>query len=181
MRAIYIFILTLFLLPGQIQSQDKYYRCQDGTISFLSEAPLETIEASSSELDGIFELKSKRLAFTIPMESFQGFNSPLQRVHFNENYMETDLYPSATFSGKIIEDIDAEENGVYEVRVKGQLSIHGVIKERIIQGTLEIKDDKVLINSDFTVPLSDHNIVIPKIVHQKIAPIIQVHVSAELE
>jgi polyisoprenoid-binding protein YceI len=175
------FIFLLISLFSGIIAQNGHFKCNDGRIEFLSEAPLETIKAYSSEMEGIIEKQSNRLAFTIPMESFQGFNSPLQQVHFNENYMESDLYPNATFSGKIIEDIDLTEKGSHNVRVKGQLSVHGVIKERIITGKLEIKDQKVLIESKFNIPLSDHNIVVPKIVHQKISPIIQVHVQAELE
>ncbi len=53
------------------------------------------------------------------MESFQGFNSTLQREHFNENYIESDKYPEARFSGKVIEDIDFSKDGTYIIRAKG--------------------------------------------------------------
>ncbi len=42
----------------------------------------------------------------LKVNSFKGFNSALQKEHFNENYMESENFPYASFEGKIIEDID---------------------------------------------------------------------------
>ena len=114
------------------------------------------------------------------MRSFEGFNGPLQKEHFNENYLESLKYPKATFAGKIIEKIDFQKDGTYPVRAKGKLSVHGVEQERIIKSSLEIKGDRLVVRSTFTVPLSDHAISIPKIVHQKIAEEIEVTVEATL-
>ena len=47
--------------------------------------------------------------------------------------METDKYPNASFSGKIIEKIDFDSMGNYSIRAKGDLNIHGVKQERIIK------------------------------------------------
>ena len=114
------------------------------------------------------------------VKTFEGFNSPLQREHFNENYMESKKYPKASFTGKIIEAIDFQKDGTYSIRAKGQLNIHGVEQERIIKSQLEVSGNKIKIQSTFSVPLSDHNITIPKIVYQKIAEEITITVDAEL-
>jgi polyisoprenoid-binding protein YceI len=152
----------------------------EGTVAFVSDAPLERIEASSTLLKGIVDASSKTFAFTLDITSFQGFNSPLQRVHFNENYMEADLYPVATFSGKFIEDIDLLSDGAHEVRVKGKLKIHGVEKERIIKGSVTIARGTMRIQSIFSVLLEDHNIRIPRVVYQKIAKMVTVDVAISL-
>ena len=94
--------------------------------------------------------------------------------------METKKYPKASFAGKIIEDIDFQKDGTYSIRAKGQLNIHGVEQERIIKSQLEVRDNKIRVQSTFTVPLADHNITIPKVVYQKIAEEISVVVDAEL-
>jgi len=60
----------------------------------------------------------------------------LQKEHFNENYLESDKYPEASFKGKIIEDIDLDKDGEYEVRAKGELTIHGIMQERIIKANI---------------------------------------------
>ena len=115
------------------------------------------------------------------MRSFQGFNSALQQEHYNENYLETREYPHASFSGKIIEKVDYEKDGNYQIRAKGKLVVHGVEQERIIKSTLQIKEGQLVVQSKFTILLEDHNINIPKIVHQKIAEQIIVDVKANFE
>src|SRR5205085_3222260 len=104
-----------------------------GVIKFKSDAALELIKASSGKLSGAVDLKKKTFAFYVDISSFEGFNSLLQREHFNEIYMESAEYKSASFSGKFIEDLDFTSNGKYMVRAKGILNIHGVEQERIIK------------------------------------------------
>ena len=110
-----------------------------------------------------------------------GFNSELQREHFNDNYMESEKYKEATFTGKIVENIDLKTNGRYAVRAKGLLSIHGVEQERIIPADITVAEGTLQVTSSFNVLLSDHQIKIPKVVHQKIASIIDIKVTARLE
>jgi polyisoprenoid-binding protein YceI len=130
---------------------------------------------------GIIDHGKKTFAFTVNNTSFNGFNSALQREHFNENYLESDKYPAISFKGKIIEDVDFEEPGTYHVRAKGYLSVHGVVRERIIKGMITVKPGSVHIESRFNVLLNDHNIRVPKVVHEKIASEIIVEVKAELQ
>lgn len=150
-------------------------------ISFTSEAPLEVIRASSNELRGVMETQNKQFAFSINIKSFKGFNSGLQKDHFNENYLESNKYPEGNFKGKIIEDIDFSADGVYDIRGKGILNIHNVPQERIIKCQLAIKGGRIFIKSEFNVSLADHNIPIPKVVHEKLASEIMVTVNTELE
>lgn len=141
---------------------------------------MELIEASSNELKGVIDISKKTFSFAVQNRSIKGFNSPLQQEHFHENYIETTKYPATTFKGKIIEQVDFSMDGKYEVRAKGILNIHGVDQERIIKANIEIKNKLILLNSSFTVPLSDHNITIPKIVYQKIAEEVNINVNASL-
>ncbi|WP_276373125.1 YceI family protein [Chryseolinea sp. H1M3-3] len=150
-------------------------------MEFTSEAELELIKAASGHVKGILDPTTNNFAFSIDVKSFQGFNSSLQREHFNEKYMESEKYPRALFSGKIIERIDFTKNGSYDVRAKGELDIHGVKQTRIIKGKIIISDGTLQVNAQFTVPLSDHNISIPTIVSQKIATQIQVQFDASMQ
>lgn len=156
------------------------YQCTTGSIQFKSEAPLELIEARSTQLLGAINPANQTFAWSVDVLSFSGFNSTLQREHFNENYLESTRYPKATFAGKIIEKIDFDKDGVYSVRAKGKLNVHGVEQERIIKGQLERKGRKLHISASFSVPLTDHNITVPKIVYQKIAQEILITVDADL-
>ena len=157
------------------------FQTTGGRIDFRSDAPLEIISASSNELLGLLDLSKKNFSFKVTIRSVQGFNSPLQKEHFNENYLESDKYPDASFKGKIIEDADLSVDGTYQLRAKGMLMIHNVSQERIIKSDVTVKQNIITIHSNFTVLLSDHNIPIPKVVYQKLANEIKVEVTATLE
>lgn len=178
MKNTILLICCLWLaMPSQAQERFKMLK---GSISFSSDAPLEMIEASSTALRGLIDPSTNKFAFAIKISSFDGFNSALQRQHFNENYMESDTYPEATFTGKIIEDIDYSQNGTHEVRAKGKLTIRGVSQTRLFRAELKIENGKVTIKTSLNVPLADHDITIPTIVSQKIASEIKVEVEATL-
>ncbi len=175
-------ILVCVGLPAFQQTvlQAQMLRCERGVVVFRSEAPLEVIRAESYQLRGVIDTLSREFAWRVRMRSFEGFNNPLQREHFNEDYMESEKYPEATFIGYIIEPVEWYKNGAREVRAKGKFAVHGVEQERIIRAVLDIKGKCVSIKSAFLVLLADHRIAIPRAVFQKIAEAIQVTVEAEL-
>lgn len=175
-----ILFLISVLLSSHVNAPNLVFSVSTGSIVFRSDASMELIKASSNQLKGIFSAEKKQFAFTVNINTFKGFNSPLQQEHFNENYLESDKFPRASFEGKIIEDIDLSRDGIYSIRAKGNLTVHGVVQERIIKCDLAIKNGVVTIKSNFTVLLSDHNISIPKVVHEKLASEIKVEVKAEL-
>lgn len=153
---------------------------QEGQVHFISEAPLEVIEATSNSLKGVIDIQKRTFNFSMDVHSFKGFNNPLQQTHFNESYMESTRHEQAFFVGKIIGKTDLGQEGNYILRAKGKLKIHGVEQERIIKSRVIIEDGILRLNAFFTVFLAEHDITIPKIVHQKIAAEIQVSVEATL-
>ena len=165
--------IFLFVLPV-FTSYAQKFQTSTGQIEFTSNAQLEVISASSSNVSGRINVANNEFAFKVDIRTFNGFNSELQRQHFYENYMETEKFKSASFSGKIIEQIDFSQDGIYEVRAKGDLDIHGEKQTRIIRCRLTLKNKTAILESHFLVPLADHNIKIPKIVNQKIATEIDV-------
>jgi polyisoprenoid-binding protein YceI len=180
MRRLLLIFLVVFLcaltgIAGPI------YEVRESKVKFRSKAPKELISAASGRMSGVVDVEHRSFAFKIGIASFEGFNSPLQRDHFNENYMETNQFPVATFVGKIIEEIDLTKAGSYDVRAKGKLTIHGITQERIIKCHLNCAKDEIVVESDFTVPLADHAIKIPRIVVAKLATGISVNVHAALQ
>ena len=176
-RLVFILLISCVFLSNAC-TQD-IYMTRNGSVVFVSDAPLELISASSDELFGAIDLSNNRFAFKISNRSLKGFNSSLQQEHFYENYMEVEKYHYSTFEGKIIEPIKKVSTLKQTVRAKGVLSIHGEKQERIIVVQLEFADDAIIIDTGFEVPLEDFNIRIPSIVNQKIAEVISVKVNAE--
>lgn len=177
----YGWLLVLFLASvAPAQTGGRFY-ISASRVTFFSKAPLETITAESTELKGVLDLTTRMVAFSVNNKSFIGFNNPLQKEHFHENYLESEKHPRCTFTGKIIDEFDAGKEGVYPVRVKGMMTVKGVGVERIIKGTLVVKGKEIFLSSVFMVQVIDHEIRIPRIVQQKIAPQIEVTLQATLK
>ena len=176
-----VLIAALALVFLNFSKPADIYMTKSGTVSFVSKAQLEEIEAENNLVDAVVNRADKTVAFKVPIVGFHGFNSALQEEHFNENYLESEQFPEATFEGKIIEDVNLMNNGTYKVRVKGMLEIHGIELEQVIAGVIAVKDEIIQVTSSFEVPLSDYGIKTPRIVNQKIAQVVDVKVAATLK
>ncbi len=175
----YTLVIFLLLYIINCKAQD-ILELKAGKISFVSDAPLEIIKAENEAFQFLLDTVKNEFAISIPINKFNGFNSALQKEHFFENYMEIDRFPKAIFTGKTLDKITYRKEA-FKVIVRGQLSIHGITKERIIEAECQYKNKKELfINSIFEIPLEEHDIEIPRIVFQKIAEIITVSIHAEL-
>lgn len=179
-----VILVAAMVLPGlfsELSAQtdrENTIMLQRGMVHFTSDAPLELIEATSTDIRAVIDTVTGKFAFIIPMTSFLGFNSELQRTHFNENYMDSKRFPNATFSGKMIEAWEPASSAPRKVRAKGNLTIREVGLERLIPATIQIKDGLVYLRAEFIVPVADHDIKIPRLVGQKIASEINVEIDA---
>jgi hypothetical protein len=173
-----LFLFTAFAVSLCINAQEReLLRIQRSQVTFTSDAPLEHITATNTRATGILDRAARTFAIQIPMVEFQGFNSPLQREHFNENYMSSRKWPNATFIGRIIEEVDMAVPGEHAVRAKGEFSVKGVARERIIPCKLVVAEDGIRVISNFDVLLDEHDIRVPKVVRQKISSVVAVEVD----
>ena len=166
----------LIILCHPLMAQDILVDRQS-RISFFSSALLEDITASSSRASSALNIVTNEVAFKVPIKSFE-FKRRLMQQHFNENYMESDKYPYATFTGKIINMIDLNQVGRHRVTVTGDLEIHGIKQRYTSQVELEVKGDRITAQTTFNVKLADHQIKIPRVVMRNIAEVVEVNVSA---
>lgn len=170
----YIFtLLIIILFINNSFSQNKYITKQ-GAISFFSHSTVEDIEAENNQVLSIIDLEKGDIAISILMKSFM-FEKSLMQEHFNENYIESDKFPKSTFTGKIA-DINNLE-GRKKVSIKGELTIHGIKKNAIIESIVEFEGDSILLKGAFSVLVSDYEIKIPAVVKNNIAKTIQVKFS----
>ncbi|HEV7351056.1 YceI family protein [Telluribacter sp.] len=178
--SIYLLLLVLsWGLPQPVLAQSKLYATAAGQTSFFSETPAENISAVNKKTQALLNTTTGELAIRITMRDFD-FPNKLMQEHFNENYVESDKYPTATFRGKVNQTIDYSQNGTYPVSATGQFTVHDVSQNRTLQGQLTIKDNTLTLSSDFDVALTDHKIDVPKIVFMKIAQVIQVKARYQL-
>ncbi|MGV8112137.1 MAG: YceI family protein [Lentimicrobium sp.] len=174
-----LFLLTILSLAS-VNAQK--YITKNGHIRFFSTTPMEDIEAHNRQVNSALDQQTGEFVFRVLMKSFQ-FEKALMQEHFNENYVESDKFPNATFTGKVsnINDVPFDKNGVYPVNVEGDLTIKGITKKISEKGTLEIREGKVYGKSTFNVLLSDYGIKVPAAVANNIARSIQIDVDVTLE
>lgn len=174
MQRLFFTLIALFLCTG-IKAQ--IWVSKSVNSSFFSSTPVEDIDAQSKTGASAINIKTNDIIFKISNSSYQ-FKKKLMQEHFNENYIESDKYPTSDFKGKIVEQIDFSKPGTYPITVKGNLQIHGVTKEYQAKGSLIITADEIKATSAFNVKLADHDIKIPTIVFKQIAETIQVKMTA---
>ncbi len=177
MRSLLLLIVALSLSSTEVHAQRM--RLERSRVSFISDAPLERIGATCTRTLGLLDPATRNFAVQVPVNSFEGFNSPLQKEHFNENYLLASEWPTATFQGRIIEAVDLSKPGVHDVRAKGMLTIRGEARERIIACHVVVHPLGVEIASAFDVVIEDHGMRIPRVVQQKIAA--TVRITADLQ
>lgn len=178
-NTIFVFMLAM-LFSVSVLGQN--YLTKTGHIKFYSETPIETIEAHNHAVNAALNPGSGDFVFKVLIKSFE-FEKALMQEHFNENYMESDKFPNATFVGKItnINDIDFSKEGSYEATVKGDLSIHGVTKAVEQNGTFTVGDGMINGKSVFSVLLEDYEIKVPGAVKKQISESIEITVDVMLE
>lgn len=170
-------IISLALLAQYSFGQSKYYT-KKGNVSFYSEAKSENIEAHNSRAISIFEKETESIEFSVLVKSFI-FEKALMQEHFNENYMESDEFPKAKFKGIAsgLKDIDLTKDGEHTITVKGNLTMHGVVKEITTSMIFSVKSGVISAVSEFKVLLADYNIKRPAVVGNKIAEEIKIKVQ----
>jgi hypothetical protein len=173
----HIAIILLAWMSTINQAGQDLYACKNAKITLFSSAPIEDIKASSSTGASVYNAATGELDFSVSIRSFQ-FDKSLMQEHFNSDYMESDKFPRATFRGKIQEHIDISKDGLYPVKVAGELNVHGVTQSRNIAGSISVKNGIVSMTSEFVVKCVDHHIDIPQIVFHHIAESIKINVFA---
>lgn len=156
----------------------EIFQSKNTKITFFSSAPVEDIEAVSTQGNSVYNVVTGEIIFRVRIRSFN-FAKSLMEEHFNENYLEAHKYPHATFRGKLSPIPNPNSKEVQTVIITGSLDIHGRVKNRNIPAEVRFVNDEMHLNSDFEVANKDHNIKIPRLMFRNIAEVIKVTVEAK--
>ena len=164
-----IVVLIALLLSTTFASAQKYI-AKTGHIWFFSHTPMEDIEAHNRQVVSILDATTGDIAFNMLIKSFE-FKRALMQEHFNEEYMESDKLPKASFKGKIqdLSKVDFKKDGTYTVDIAGDMTLHGVTKPFSTSAKIDIKGGVISAKSNFQLVPKDWDIKIPSLVENKIA------------
>lgn len=153
------------------------------TAHFFSSTPVEDIEALNEKALGALDLAKGEVAVSMNMTDFN-FKKSLMQEHFNENYLESDKYPKATFTG-LIEGFDAkrvlEARDTLTFEAAGQMTIHGVTNDFAGPVSFVKSGDQLKAMTKFMISIADYDIDIPKIVIMNIAEEVEVTAKFSFE
>ncbi|MCW3111521.1 MAG: YceI family protein [Segetibacter sp.] len=177
-----IILLLLAAIAFTSVTHAQTYFTKNGMISFFSKSSLENISASNNQVVSVLNTKTGEIKFSVMINGFQ-FKKALMQEHFNENYMESEKYPKALFSGTIadISSVDLTKDGDYPVTANGDLTLHGVTKKITAPAVLTVKSGKLTGTTSFNVLVADYNIGIPKVVENNISKSIEIKVNCNYE
>ena len=177
MKKILILLLTV---TTSIVSAQKYFTKTGLTEFKASVEAFETVEAENKSTTAVLNSANGQFATLIFVKAFH-FKVALMEEHFNENYMDSDEFPKATFKGNI-EGYNHSElnNEEKEYIISGVLTIKGVSKDIKTKATLCSLNNVISIKTAFSNKPQDFKIKIPGIIREKIAKKINIHLNYQL-
>ena len=162
------FLLIILIFSQQDLFSQQFYTDKGVTKFDGSKAAFEPIKATNNNSVSIIDSKTGQIAAVILISKFE-FRLGLMQEHFNENYLESNVYPKSTFEGKIKDfNVLNLTETVMTHEITGNLTIKGVAKKIKTIAEISKVDNQIKIKSNFAVFLSDFGIKVPKIVFKKI-------------
>ncbi len=180
MKKVMLSVAAMFLLLN-MNAQKVFTKT--GKVSFNASSPLEPIEGTTNKSVGVIDLATGKIEVQLLVKSLH-FEKALMEEHFNENYMESGKYADAKFIGDIanFSSVNLKKDGIYPVKVKGKLTMHGVTKDIETDANLTVKGGSVTAaKSAFTIKVADYNIAIPGAVKDKIAKEAKISIDLPLQ
>ena len=173
MKKLILFLCSFLVLGSGLSYGQALYRTSVGEVSLFSKTPALDIEALNKKAGAIINASTRDLAIQMKITDFQ-FPNKLMQEHFNENYLESEKFPTGKFAGKITEVVDLSKPGTYPVTAAGNLTIHGVTKPVTVKGSIVATATELKVTFAFTVRTEDYKIEVPTLVFNKIAEVIEI-------
>jgi len=170
MKKIFLALL-LVLIMGFAEVPEKIIARQ-GQVSFFSYTSLENIKAENNQVLSIIDLENGTIAVSMLMNTFV-FEKALMKDHFNESYIESDIYPKATFEGTIV-SFDPSIEGEQTRMIEGDFTMHGVTNKLSIKTKILNNNGLYVLSGEFETPVKNYNINIPPLLAGNIAETISV-------
>jgi hypothetical protein len=175
-----LIIISQTIFGFESSAQKKFFT-RTGQVVFFSKAPLEDIKAVNKQASCVYDAGSNRIVAKVLIKAFE-FDKSLMQKHFNENYLESDKYPKASFKGKINVDdkLNFEKDLDRQLEFEGNLTIHGITKKIKGPFNFSIKKGVMSIQCNFYIQLKDYEIKIPTTVINNISGKVKIDVNLKM-
>jgi polyisoprenoid-binding protein YceI len=147
--------LTIKKAQSQQPLLPSVFKTSKAQIVFDAGGGIEDIKATNNQVEASIDIDGN-VNFKLAMLQFK-FADALMQQHFNEEYVESNKFPTAKFTGKIINNSEVTllKDGTYKATIKGQLSMHGKTKDVQTIAQIIVKDKKIKATSTLKIILAD--------------------------
>ncbi|MEC7235238.1 MAG: YceI family protein [Verrucomicrobiota bacterium] len=163
------------LLKAEVKTYDFEDPKGINNVSFLLDAPLESISGNAKGVSGIVTFDSanpKAVSGSITVEtaSLTATNNKLQEHMLGKGWLDAARYPTITFVAKSISKIE-EQKGGFKAQLTGEFTLKGVTKELNVPVTFTyltgmlgrssngaMEGDLLVLRSTFTINRSEYGI-----------------------
>ncbi len=174
----YIVLMLLFInVVGVFPKKASSYITRLGQVTFFSHTDVENIEAVNNQTLCVLDIETGDIVLHILMKAFV-FENELMREHFNESYIESDLYPKATFRGKIV-DFNPTESDTQVRMIEGQFTLKDKTAPLAFKVKIDNTNDGYTMSGNAEVFIDDYTIKIPKLLSPNIAKSLDVSFNFE--
>ena len=148
--------ICFFSANVQLNAQ-KIYGTRNAKISFVAPSD-DDVKAVNNEATSRLA-DNGAISFSLLIKGFK-FGYAEMQDHFNNEYLESNKYPRADFKGTItnIKEVNFAKNGTYKVTVNGSLTLHGVAKNIVANGTITVNNGKISALAKFPIIMKDFKI-----------------------
>ena len=178
-KTIHYISAILCVASFSLQAEVKTYDFEDpkgiNNVSFLLDAPLESISGNAKGVSGIVTFDSanpKAVSGTITIEtaSLTSTNNKLQEHMLGKGWLDASSHPTITFAAKSVSKVEGLKDG-FKAQLTGDFTLKGITKELTVpvkftylpdtlgkrsNGAME--GDLLVLRSTFTINRSDYGI-----------------------
>lgn len=176
-------ILSLVIATISMISFAQKKTSTSATIGFDASTAIDDLpKAENKTAIAAIDPAKNTVQFEAAIKNF-AFSNPRIQEHFNtKNWLNSDEFPKATFSGIITNPsaVDFKKDGSYSVNVEGDLTIKGKTQRVQTPATIVVAGKTVKANAAFNIKLADFGVEGQPITAGKVSPEPKITVSAEL-
>lgn len=171
-------VSTVALYP--LNARAQVYMDKHAHARVVSHSTLEDFTGTSDYLVGQVNLSDAKVDFYLDLSTLST-GVELRDEHMQEEFLETNKYPFAQFSGKLVSSFDPASPDTQDVRVKGTFKIHGVSREVEVKGQMARSGHHLYVHANWQLQLPDYDIQIPRVLFMKVSKTQQLSITAHMD
>lgn len=170
-------IVMLWIAPSLVLAQS--FQTETGYAEFTSSVPLHTFTGESDHLTGLIDFEKNLVDFFIDLETLKTGNGKRDSDMYST--LNVEEHPFAEFTGSLDSSFDRNSTEPQNVTVNGEFTIHGVTREKTVEGILQKQGDELLLESEWILDITEYDIEPPGILFYRVRDEMDIRIKARLQ